>query len=190
MQELAGESLALNVTTATPDRNWFAKKDGNKEPILEIGSVADPGQEDYPMEVVEQEKKPPLILGRRATSTLLNERGCGAHSSPKRQLPALPGTPLKRSRVSGLITESASPTLKKNQGPSKKDERNSANVRRRSMLKPKLTSANSNKSTRRKGLETNQPLIDTLFKKVDGVVGEQIQEEDRERDGENELDQA
>ena len=58
------------------------------------------------------------------------------------------------------------------------------------MLKPKLTSANSNKSTRRKGLETNQPLIDTLFKKVDGVVGEQIQEEDRERDGENELDQA
>ena len=49
------------------------------------------GQEKYPMEVVEQEKKPPLIIGRSASSTLFKEKGCGVTSSPKRQLPALTG---------------------------------------------------------------------------------------------------
>ena len=180
VQELAGESLAQVPTTATPDRNWFAKREGIDNMV----------QEEYPMEVVEQEKKPPLIIGRSASSTLLKEKGCGVTSSPKRQLPALPGTPLKKHRVYNEAHESASPNLKRIKGQRKKGENKNIDVRKESILKPKPTGVNSNKYNGGKNLITNQPRIDAVFKKMNNGVGEKEQGKGRERDGVNDSDKA
>ena len=48
--ELRNESLA---TVSSTDNNWFAKT-STREPV---------GVDDYSMEIVEEERKPPLILG-------------------------------------------------------------------------------------------------------------------------------
>ena len=65
-----------------------------------------------------------------------------------------------------LITESAIPIIKRIQEKRKKGENKNIDMRNESILKPKPTSANSNKCIGGKNLRTNQPRIDTEFKSL------------------------
>jgi len=70
--EFENEDLVTNVTHP---RNWFATKTTTDKPtVCQHDGVAH--EEVYPMEVVEPEKKPPLILGSGTSDLLLSERGC------------------------------------------------------------------------------------------------------------------
>ena len=174
--EFDNEDLVTNVTHP---RNWFATKTTTDKPtVCQHDGVAH--EEVYPMDVVEPEKKPPLILGSGASDLLLSERGCLNTFSPKRLLPGLTNTPAKRSRANNLAHSSASPYLKKAQNY--KDEEgvecsNKQKVERKKNFtakpkknftaKPKRIAANFNKVGKGGTAGANQPMIDTVFKKVD-----------------------
>ena len=156
------------VMDATHSRNWFAIKKTTDEP-----TVHEDDDVVYPMDIVEPEKKPALVLGSGASNSILNERGCLKTFSPKRQFPGTADTPAKRFRANNLASSSASPFLKKTQDYKEQASEGSSNKhneerKKKDNSKPKRIAANFNKVGKRGVVVgASQPLINTVFKKVD-----------------------
>ena len=160
--ELRNENL---VTIPSIDKNWFAKTN-TMEPV---------GVDDYSMEIVEEERKPPLILGRSATLSLLSEKGSASAQSPKRQHSGVPSTSTKRRKSINLVSGSASPDFKLPQvEPDKRI--GGANAAANNEVKGKkgnakhLRMARKNKARKEgKDIDDCQPRINNVFKRVDNV---------------------
>ena len=187
MNEFDDEILA---NAPNPITNWFA----NKRKVNEYtagqqviaGQISKKNVEDYSMEVVEEERKPKLILGSKAGSILLSERGCVNAHSPKRQLSFGPATPMKRYRSSSLVVESASPALTGAQGlveDGKKIKKRSIGGKE-GLKKPQKAVARAKKSDRReKSIGSNQPRINSLFMRLEyGEATEGVEMKNHDND--------
>ena len=93
--------------------------------------------------------------------------------SPKRQFPGTTDTPAKHLRANNLASSSASPSLKKTQDYKEQASVGSSNKhneerKKKDNSKPKRIAANFNKVGKRGVVVgASQPLINTVFKKVD-----------------------
>ena len=172
VDELRNENLA---TIPSINKNWFAKTNAMEPVGVDDYSMEPVGVDDYSMEIVEEERKPPLILGRSATLSLLSEKGSASAQSPKRQHSGVPSTSTKRRKSINLVSGSASPDFKLPQ--MEPDKRiGGANAAANNEVKGKkgnakhLRMARKNKARKEgKDIDDCQPRINNVFKRVDNV---------------------